>query len=77
MLLSHTAGLPDGGDLFGNRESDALEKYVREEVPTLPFVAPHNTMYSYGNSNGKQVLIQESFHELFSMQANWYSLLVG
>lgn len=49
MLLSHTAGLPDGGDLFGNRESDSLEKYVREEVPTLPFVAPPNTMYSYGN----------------------------
>lgn len=49
MLLSHTAGLPDGGDLFGNRENDALEKYVREEVPNLPFVAPPNTMYSYGN----------------------------
>lgn len=49
MLLSHTAGLPDGGDLFGNRENDALEKYVREEIPHLPFVAPPNTMYSYGN----------------------------
>ncbi|TDL76913.1 class A beta-lactamase-related serine hydrolase [Rhodococcus qingshengii] len=49
MLLSHTAGLPDGGDLFGNRENEALEKFVREEVPNLPFVAPPNTMYSYGN----------------------------
>ena len=49
MLLSHTAGLPDGGDLFGNRENDALENYVREEVPNLAFVAPPNMMYSYGN----------------------------
>lgn len=49
MLLSHTAGLPDGGDLHGNRESDALEKYISEEVPYLPFVAPPDTMYSYGN----------------------------
>ena len=36
-------------DLFGNRENGALERYVREEVPHLPFVAPPNTMYSYGN----------------------------
>ncbi|MEH6992422.1 serine hydrolase domain-containing protein [Neobacillus drentensis] len=49
MLLSHTAGLPDGGDLFGSSESDALEKYVREEISKLPFVAPPNTMYSYSN----------------------------
>lgn len=49
MLLTHTAGLPDGGDLFGSRDNGALEKYVREEVPNLSFVAPPNTMYSYGN----------------------------
>lgn len=49
MLLSHTAGFPDGGDLYGDRSEDALAKYVELDIPKLEFVAPPQVHYSYGN----------------------------
>jgi CubicO group peptidase (beta-lactamase class C family) len=49
MLLTHTAGLPDGGDIYGNRDMHALQQFVQEVLPTLTFIAPPNLLYSYGN----------------------------
>ncbi|TYS14047.1 beta-lactamase family protein [Rossellomorea vietnamensis] len=49
MLLSHTAGLPDGGDLFGYREAEGLSRYAEEILPGLEFVASPGLLYSYGN----------------------------
>ncbi|PEY42391.1 penicillin-binding protein [Bacillus cereus] len=49
MLLSHTAGLPDGGDIEGPRDQEGWISYIEEIVPTLGLVAPPGALYSYGN----------------------------
>ncbi|PLT29692.1 serine hydrolase domain-containing protein [Peribacillus deserti] len=46
MLLSHTSGLPTGGDLSSEH---TLDEYMREVVPTLPVLFHPGTAYSYGN----------------------------
>ncbi|MEJ8545023.1 serine hydrolase domain-containing protein [Brevibacillus borstelensis] len=49
MLLNHTAGLPDGGDMVGKRDPEALEEYVREVIPQLSMIAPPGFLHSYSN----------------------------
>jgi len=49
MLLSHTAGLPTRYQPFGRHDPEALEVWVREELPLFPFVAPPGKVYSYSN----------------------------
>lgn len=49
MLLSHTSGLPDGTDIVGSRNVDALEQYVRHDVPELSMIAPPGLLFSYSN----------------------------
>ncbi|KEO84844.1 serine hydrolase domain-containing protein [Tumebacillus flagellatus] len=51
LLLSHQSGLPTGGDAFGSRDPEGLEKYVREYVPTIPMLAEPGTGWSYSNHN--------------------------
>ncbi|MBB6453548.1 CubicO group peptidase (beta-lactamase class C family) [Salirhabdus euzebyi] len=89
MLLSHTAGLPDGGDLFGDRSKNALKNYVNNDLPNLDFVAPPTVHYSYGNHainlagyvtervTGKLFadLIQEEVFEPLSMSRSMYDPL--
>jgi CubicO group peptidase (beta-lactamase class C family) len=49
LLLSHTAGLPR--DAYnGTRDSDGLERYVREHLPSYSFIAPPGRLYSYANA---------------------------
>ena len=49
MLLSHTAGLPDGGDIEGPRDQAGWVSYIEEIVPNLKLVTPPGALYSYGN----------------------------
>jgi CubicO group peptidase (beta-lactamase class C family) len=49
MLLSHTSGLPTSYKPFGPRNSEALEKHVKEEIPHYQLVAPPGKLYSYSN----------------------------
>jgi len=49
MLLSHTAGLPTRYRPFGRRDPEALEAWVRHELPHLEFVAPPGKVHSYSN----------------------------
>lgn len=49
MLLSHTSGLPDGTDIVGSRNVDALEQYIRRDVPELSLIAPPGLLFSYSN----------------------------
>ena len=49
MLLSHTAGLPTAYQPFGRRDPEALEAWVREELPLLPFVASPGKVHAYSN----------------------------
>lgn len=49
MLLSHTAGLPDGTDMVGSRDLDALEQYIKQDVPQLTLIAPPGLIFSYSN----------------------------
>ncbi len=49
MLLSHTAGLPTRYRPFGRRDPEALEGWVRHELPHLPLVAPPGKVHSYSN----------------------------
>ncbi len=49
MLLSHTSGLPDGTDIVGSRNVDALEQYIRSDVPKLSLIAPPGLLFSYSN----------------------------
>jgi CubicO group peptidase (beta-lactamase class C family) len=49
MLLSHTAGLPTGESDVDSRDPDALERYAREAIPTLPLIAPPGTLWAYSN----------------------------
>ncbi|WP_033541228.1 serine hydrolase domain-containing protein [Planococcus sp. CAU13] len=49
MLLSHTAGLPDGTDIVGSRNLDALKYYIQNDVPQLSLIAPPGLIFSYSN----------------------------
>lgn len=49
MLLSHTAGLP-ADSRSGTSDSDGLGRYVREQLPHYPFIAPPGRLYSYANA---------------------------
>jgi CubicO group peptidase (beta-lactamase class C family) len=49
MLLSHSSGLPTGGDLSFHYNDAALTLYMKEVVPTLPILFDPGTAYSYGN----------------------------
>jgi CubicO group peptidase (beta-lactamase class C family) len=49
MLLSHTSGLTNGGDLTGRRDLDGLEKFVSEDILQLPLFASPGKVYSYSN----------------------------
>ncbi|KEK21836.1 serine hydrolase domain-containing protein [Bacillus gaemokensis] len=49
MLLSHTAGLPDGGDIEGPRDQTGWISYIEEIVPNLELMNPPGALYSYGN----------------------------
>jgi CubicO group peptidase (beta-lactamase class C family) len=51
MLLSHTAGLPNGGDIEGPRDQSGWEGYINETVPNLDLVNPPGALYSYSNHN--------------------------
>ncbi|WP_369899469.1 serine hydrolase domain-containing protein [Bacillus manliponensis] len=49
MLLSHTAGLPDGGEVNGPRDQEGWNSYIETIVPNLQLVNPPGALYSYGN----------------------------
>jgi CubicO group peptidase (beta-lactamase class C family) len=49
MLLTHTSGLPTDGVHFGKRDPQALEQFVREQLPEYTFIASHNTVMSYSS----------------------------
>ena len=49
LLLSHTAGLPRDA-YSGTGDSDGLERYVREHLPSYSFIAPPGRLYSYANA---------------------------
>jgi CubicO group peptidase (beta-lactamase class C family) len=49
MLLSHSSGLPTGGDTSIHYEESGLYHYMKEVVPTLPILFHPGTAYSYGN----------------------------
>lgn len=48
-LMSHQAGLPWGAQFFGSRDPDSLERYVHDQVPHLPLIAPPGLLFSYSN----------------------------
>ena len=50
MLLSHTSGLSRDVEWWGSRDFDALEIFVREDLPTIPMAAPPGVVWSYSNS---------------------------
>lgn len=49
LLMSHRAGLPAEYQLSGSRDPQALEAYVRKEVPRLLPVAPPGRAWHYSN----------------------------
>ena len=49
LLLSHSAGLPTDHSPIGRRDPEALEAYIREQIPTYRFIAPPGKLYSYAN----------------------------
>jgi CubicO group peptidase (beta-lactamase class C family) len=49
MLLSHTSGLPTDAEHFGPRDPGGLERFVREETPGYPLLAPPGTFWAYSN----------------------------
>jgi hypothetical protein len=49
MLLSHSSGLPTGGELSFHYKESGLYHYMRDVVPTLPILFHPGTAYSYGN----------------------------
>ena len=50
MLLSHTGGLSRDVEWWGSRDFDALEIFVRDELPNIPMPAPPGAVWSYSNS---------------------------
>ncbi len=49
LLMSHSAGLPTAAQPFGSRDPSGLERYIREEIPTLSLIAPPGKVWSYSN----------------------------
>lgn len=49
MLMSHTAGLPNDSQAFGECYAGALEAYVREKVSRYRLIAPPGKLFSYSN----------------------------
>jgi CubicO group peptidase (beta-lactamase class C family) len=49
MLLSHSSGLPTGGDVSFHYNDSGLYDYMKKTVPTLPILFHPGTAYSYGN----------------------------
>lgn len=49
MLLSHSSGLPTGGDVSFHYSETGLYDYMKLTVPTLPLLFHPGTAYSYGN----------------------------
>lgn len=49
MLMTHTSGLPIDDHPFGRHDPEALEAFVRDQIPCLPLVAPPGKTYSYSN----------------------------
>lgn len=50
MLLSHASGLGTAAEERGRRGEGDLERFVREELPEIPFAAPPGLLYSYSNA---------------------------
>jgi CubicO group peptidase (beta-lactamase class C family) len=51
MLLSHTSGLPTDTALSERRDPDALETFLRHELPHYPLNSPPGKLFSYSNLN--------------------------
>ncbi|MBM7619713.1 CubicO group peptidase (beta-lactamase class C family) [Bacillus tianshenii] len=49
MLVTHSSGLPTGGDVSFFYKESGLYDYMKEVVPTLPVLFRPGTAYSYGN----------------------------
>jgi CubicO group peptidase (beta-lactamase class C family) len=49
MLMSHTAGLATAAEHYGPRDPAGLATYVRDGLPSVPFVAPLARLWSYSN----------------------------
>lgn len=49
MLVTHSSGLPTGGDVSFFYKETGLHDYMREVVPTLPVLFAPGSAYSYGN----------------------------
>jgi CubicO group peptidase (beta-lactamase class C family) len=49
LLLSHSAGLPTDHSPFGRRDPEALEAYIRDQIPTYRFIAPPGKLCAYAN----------------------------
>lgn len=49
MLMNHTAGLPTEVNDHGPRNSDALSRRVRNEIPYYPLLFPAGRFWSYSN----------------------------
>jgi CubicO group peptidase (beta-lactamase class C family) len=49
LLLSHSAGLPTDHNPVGRRDPEALEAYVRDQLPAYRFIAPPGKLYAYAN----------------------------
>ena len=49
MLLNHTSGLPFEYVLHGDTDTDALQRYVEEDLPRLSLVAAPDTQWHYSN----------------------------
>lgn len=49
MLLSHTSGLPNGGDIEGPRDQSGWETYIDEVVSNLELENPPGALYHYSN----------------------------
>ncbi|WP_108672476.1 serine hydrolase domain-containing protein [Peribacillus acanthi] len=49
MLLSHSSGLPTGGELSFRYKESGLYHYMKDVVPTLSILFHPGTAYSYGN----------------------------
>jgi CubicO group peptidase (beta-lactamase class C family) len=51
ILLTHTSGYINGGDVIGKRDPEGLEEYVRRQLPEIHFHAPPGKVYAYSNHN--------------------------
>lgn len=49
LLLSHTAGLPNGGDMEGPRDQAGWKAYMDEVVPNLELENSPGALYHYSN----------------------------